>query len=251
MQILAVIQRVAKSVGMQVPTAVFASDQRTDQEFAALANQMAQRIAEDHDWQRLRRMATITGDGTTQAHALPDDYSRMPAVSRLRTTEWELEHVLDHDVWLDWQLRSFSPFSGAWTLLGDRIEILPILTSGNVVKYWYQSDLIVRSEGTEVSATFPYSLPFVLGDSAAFGTAATEFTADADHFQLDWKLLELGMIWQWKANKGFAYAEEMETYELRKAQIVNRERGPRTVTVGRAILWDDVEIAYPTTLRAS
>lgn len=249
MQILSVIQRVAKSVGMAVPDAVFASDDRSAQEFAAVANQMAERIAEEHDWQRLRRLATITGDGATQSWALPADFNRMPAVSRLRSADWEYAHVIDHDVWLDWQLRSFTPATGAWTMLGDQIEILPILPAGKAVKYWYQSDKIVRSNGTAANSSFPYSLSFELADSDAYGYAQTEFVTDEDHYQLDWKLLEAGMLWQWRANKGLPYAEDMQTYELKKALLVKRERGPRTVTVGGPMPSDDAEIAYPWTLR--
>ena len=36
--------------------------------------------------------------------------------------------------------------------------------------------------------------------------------ADGDSFVLDERLLKLGMIWQWKANKGSPYAEDMATY---------------------------------------
>jgi hypothetical protein len=256
MQVLGVIQRMCKVVGMAVPDVVYGSDDRSAQELGALANQMAERIAEEHDWQRTRVLATITGDGTSQAFALPDYYSRMPAVSRLRSAEWELSHVLDHDVWLDWQLRSYTPVNGAWTMLGDRIEILPVLASGAVVKYWYQSANIVRSDGIQASATFPYTLPFILAGSADYGFAQTEFLADDDHFQLDWKLLELGMIWQWRANKGLPYAEDMATYEEKKAKLIMRDRGPRAVPVG-PVMYDGFGpvvydgSTYPGTLRAS
>ena len=36
--------------------------------------------------------------------------------------------------------------------------------------------------------------------------------ADGDTFVLDERLLRLGMIWQWKAQKGSPYAEDMGTY---------------------------------------
>jgi hypothetical protein len=244
MQVLGVIQRMCKVVGLAVPDVVFGSDDRSAQELGALANQMAERIAEEHDWQRTRVLETITGDGTTQRHALPDDYGRMPEVSRLRTTDWELSHVLDHNVWLDWQMRGYTPVNGAWTMLGDRIEILP------VVKYWYQSQNIVRSDGIQASATFPYTLPFTLAGSDDYGFAQVEFLNDDDHFQLDWKVLELGMIWQWRANKGLPYAEDMATYQDKLARLIKRDRGPRTVLVGPGPCVDD-ELTYPGTLRAS
>jgi hypothetical protein len=245
-QILSVIQRFAKVVGMAVPEAVFASDGRSEQEFAALACQMSERIADEHDWQRLRRKATITGDGVTTSWTLPADFSRMPSNVSLRDSTGPLQRVLDPNVWLDWGLRSWAPAPGAWTLLGDRIEIMPALADGRVVQYYYQSDKIVRSDGTAANSSFPYTLNFELADSGEYGTALPGFVSDGDHFQLDWKILELGMIWQWRANKGMPYAEDMQTYELMKAKVIMRERGPRVLVGPRNASWlDDTEIAYP------
>lgn len=251
MEILAVCQRVATVVGLKVPEAVFASDDRTAQELATVANHMAERIAEEHDWQRLRRLATITGDGSTQAWGLPADYNRMPEAVQLQSASGALCHVIDHGLWLDW-LRGWTPgLPGNWTMLGDMIEILPVLPSGSVVKYWYQSDKIVRSDGTAANSSFPYTLNFELADSDAYGYAQTAFVADTDHFQLDWKMLEAGMIWQWKANKGMPYAEDLQTYELRKARIIKKERGPRLLEVGGTRYMEDADNSYPWTLRAS
>jgi hypothetical protein len=210
---------------------------------------MAERIADEHDWQRLRRVATITGDGTTTSWPLPADLARMPTAAMLRDSTGCLQRVLDPNVWLDWGLRTWAPSTGAWTLLGDRIEIMPALSSGRVVQYYYQSDKIVRSDGTAANSSFPYSLNFELADSDAYGYALTEFVSDSDHYQLDWKLLELGMIWQWRANKGLAYAEDMQTFELMKGKVIMRERGPRVLVGRNSFTWlDDTEIAYPWTL---
>ena len=249
MQILSVIQRMATVVGMTVPEAVFASDQRSEQEFGALANQMAESIASEHDWQRLRRKATITGDGTSDNFALPYDYSRMPDGTMLRTAEGPMEHVIDHDEWLDWQLRSLTPCAfGAWTMIGDRIEIRygnGVLPAGLVVKYWYQSDRIVRTDGTAANSGFPFTLPFELADSDEYGYAATGFVSDSDHFQLSWQLLELRMIWQWRANKGLPYAEDMASYEAEKARVVKRERSPSLLRVGGPRVPYGLRVAYP------
>jgi hypothetical protein len=44
------------------------------------------------------------------------------------------------------------------------------------------------------------------------GGYGDQFTNDGDVFRIDERLLKLGMIWQWKANKGSPYAEDMGTY---------------------------------------
>lgn len=253
MNVLGVIQRVTKFVGMQVPEAVFSSTERGPVEFGALANQVAETIATDHDWQRLRRLATLTGDGVTTAFQMPHDYTRIPEGTSVRSVRGPLQHVLDHDMWLDWELRAYYPsVYGAWTMLGDRMEIRPVLAAGEVVKFWYQSDRIVRSNGTAGNSAFPYNLPFELADSDEYGYARTSFTSDDDFYQLPWRLLELGIIWQWRSNKGLPYAEDMQAFEMEKARLIRRERGPRgpIVVGGSSYYGDEVDLAYPYTLRA-
>jgi hypothetical protein len=46
-------------------------------------------------------------------------------------------------------------------------------------------------------------------ESGGFGD---RFMNDGDTFRLDERLLKLGMTYQWKAQKGSSYAEDMSTY---------------------------------------
>jgi hypothetical protein len=249
--ILSVIQSVAQRVGMAPPSVVFSSTDRDATEMGELANEMAERIVTAHDWQRLKRLAVITGDGTSTYFDLPADYGRLPRDQMLRTAEWPLCHVLDHDTWLRWSIEGYSPTPGAWTLLGGRIEFLPKLATGKIVKYYYLSNTYVRSNGTAATSGFPYNLPFELGDSAEFGSRQTAFVSDDDFFQLDARLLRLGMIWQHRANKGLPYEEDMVNYETLLAQLVMRDQGPRTLTVMGSRPRDVAELAYPERLSSS
>lgn len=235
MQILEVIQRASRVVGVATPEAVFASDDRTSQELAAIANQAAEDIADEFDWSRLRVVATITGDGTSQAFDLPSDFARFYGEGRLIADNGtrDLEHVTDHGDWLDFQVGGFPPVFGAWTVLGGRIELLPILADGTVVKYMYQSRNIVRSQGTAETGTgFPYTLPFILPSSDAYGYQLERFQVDSDHYQLDWKLLEKAIVWRWKANKGLPYAEALQDYTRLLSQRINEDGGRKPVMMG-------------------
>src|SRR5215475_12316587 len=80
MTLLSVVNDVCAAVGVHATTSVFSniSTDRTMAEMLAVANEAAARIATDtRDWQRLRKQATITGDGVAKDFALPDDFRRM------------------------------------------------------------------------------------------------------------------------------------------------------------------------------
>lgn len=229
MTILTVIADVAKVVGVTVPTQVFSSTMREHVELAALANEMAVRIGKAHDWSLLRRLSTYTGDGTTTEFALPSDYLRMLKKTNLWSSaiQTPLTHIMDTDEWLEMQVRSYDYVLGAWTMLGGNIEILPALANAVTAKWYYVSNLVVAP-------------------SAGANKAA--FTDDTDTFRLNERLLKLGMIWQWKANKGQSYTEDMTNYENALEQDIGEDKGSRIIHVGRPRMPRDVSIAYPQTV---
>lgn len=229
--ILAVIQQVCTVVGLPQPASVFSSTDREHRELAALANEMANRIAIDtHDWSRLKTQATFTGDGVLDAFDLPEDYGRMLKVAQLWPSDapsWPLEHVADADRWLGLQSQNLSLAHGRWMLLGDQILISPPPSDGGTVSFFYLSRLFARG---------------VDGASKAY------FTADDDSFVLNSRVLKLAMIWQWKALKGFSYAEDMTNYENALASQVGADKGSNILTVGRRGHRLNVGVAYPGTL---
>jgi hypothetical protein len=229
MTILSVIKDVAKVCGIAVPDAVFSSTDREHVELASLAQEMAERIANGHDWQKLSKITTITGDGSTEEFDLPSDYDRMLVKSQVWSSSLEtaLSPITDLDKWLEIDIKSFDFVVNAWTIYGGQMHVKPALGAGVTAKYFYQSNLIV--------------------DPAA-GADTTTFTADTDSFILDERLLKLGIIWRWKEQKGQPYDEWMADYEELKERLVVRDRGSRMIRVGSVRMPSDVTIAYPQTI---
>jgi hypothetical protein len=247
MTILTVLQDISTVIGVAVPAAVFTSTVREHQELAALANEVAERIQGAYDWQRVKRLVTYTGDGTTTAFDLPSDYSRMAAGQNVYTSAriGPMRQVQDHDEWLDLTLRAQIDPRGAWTLLGGQMNFLTAPAADELVKYYYISTLYARSSGTETTDFFPLDFPFEFPDSETGGTRKAKFDDDDDGFQLDERLLKLGITWQYKANKGLPYAEDMVNYELRLQDCIARDPGQRGGHIGRKTFHRDVKIAYP------
>lgn len=230
--ILAIIREVCPVIGLPVPSAVFASTRREHVELAALANEMAQRIAWDtHDWTKLKTLCTIVGDGVETAFDLPGDFHRMLKKARLwpsATPNSPLTHYPDSDQWLGLEVQNFQRLLGAWTLIGEQIHIKPVLAADAQASFYYISkDYALDAETNE-----PHP----------------DFDADTDLWRLDDRVLRLGMIWQWKANKGFAYAENMATYEEALMMSIGADKGSNLLTVGRVRGTIAETVAWPGTI---
>lgn len=228
MTILSVIQQVTPVIGLDVPTAVFSATDRASVELQALANEMAQRIAFDtHDWTLLKTLATITGDGVTMGFNRQADYKRMLKKARIWPSASPFapyRHVLDSDDWLGLTVQNFRTIIGSWTMIGAQIMIRPAIATGATAQYYYITNNIVAD---------------------ANGNPKTAFTADTDVFRLDERVLKLGMIWQWKANKGLAYEEDMANYGDALAVSIGTDKGSNIIEVGQARLPYDADYAFP------
>lgn len=226
MSILTVAEKVAKRCGLTVPTAVVASTARTDVELAEVINDAAREIAEGHDWEILRTVATLTGDGSTTEFDLPSDYDRMLVKSQVWSSSLQtpLSPVRDSDEWLGIDVQSFDFVVNAWTIYSGKMHIKPALASAVTAKFFYVSNKIFASSG---------------------GTSQSALSADSDTFRLDEDLLAECAIWRWKQSKGQGYSEEMQDYERRKERLVARDRGSGMLRIGTVRLPKDVKTAYP------
>jgi hypothetical protein len=224
----AVNQACKEALSINTFPALFEASQETDTvlEMRAVAKAAAKYILSDYDWPALKKIATITGDGATEDFDLPVNYSRMVTKTGLWSSAKScvLRRVIGDDEWLSLvTLGNYSTF-GAWTLYEDQIHIKPAPADGEVIRYFYISDLYAQQTDS---------------------TYASEFAYDTDVFRIDERLLTCAIIWQWKAAKGLSYAEDLQTYEREKEKLVARAKGSRMIRVGNVRLPADVEIAYP------
>jgi len=241
MTLLSVIKDVCATVGVVVPTSIFSNitANRTMQEMLSLANEMAQRISYDYrDWTALKAVATFPGatyvdpiDGLTKlqtAFNLPANYKRLLLTSnvwRSTSTHQPMRFVPDSDEWLVRRTANATDSAwGEWTIMGGKIHIFPAMAVG-------------------VSATFAYLDKNCVNLTA--GGRGDAFMADTDTFVLDERTLKLGMIWQWKAQKGSPYGEDMGTYGDAITNMLGSD-SPGPIIIGRRTISDSVQTAIPT-----
>lgn len=227
MALLDVFQRAAPKLGLNTPNAVYGSTRAEHEELGLLANEVADEIADAHNWQALKTLATYTGDGTTTSFVMADDFDYMADDAEVLSSALAapLYHVPSEADWLRTEILPYSFVVNIWTMIGDRMLIKPAMGTGTTAQHYYQ--------------TTKWALD-------ASGVAQTSFTADTDRFRLDERLLELGIVWQWKSNHGQAYAEWMDSFESRKAHLIKRDGGaPRVIRIGRRRMGLDARVAYP------
>lgn len=226
MTILSTIQRVTAVIALNKPAAVFSSTDREMFELQVLANTCGDYIAKDYEWRVLKALATITGDGSAETFALPADYDRMLKVTKLWSDRFisPLTHITSTDRWLELDIRQFDLVVGAWTMIGTEINIKPAPATGELVKYYYMSS----KWATDIAST-----------------TQNAFDADNDTFRLSERLLELCMIWQWRANKGLPYAQDQDNYEDAKEKLIVTDKGSNIIATGPARRMRGVSQAYP------
>jgi hypothetical protein len=229
MSLLTVVQDVCATVGVQIPTSIFSniSNNRTMQEMLTLANEMASRIAYDtRDWQLLRKVQTMAGDGVKTAFDMPIDYKRMLLTANVwRSTNnlTPMRFVPDTDNWLQRRAMNIYDNFGEWTLLGGQMLIAPTMGSGVTAYYAYLSNKCVN---------------------LAAGGTGTAFLADGDSFLLDERSFKLGMIWQWKAQKGAPYQEDLGTYGDALTTAMGHD-SPGPILIGRTPIAATARVTYP------
>jgi hypothetical protein len=233
MTLLSVVRSVCATVGVVTPTSVFSNitANRTMVEMLDLANEMAQRIAYDYrDWTELKtiKLGGLFG-GSGAAYPLPANYKRMLLTSnvwRSTNTTTPMRFVPDLDEWLNRRARGLTVSPGEWMIANGQIFVNPPL----------QTD-------ADESINFPYmDRNCILRET---GGLAEEFMSDGDRFRLDERVLKLGMIWQWKAQKGSPYAEDMGTYGDAITNMMGADSPGPILISGRPIT-DSMQTALPT-----
>ena len=158
MTLLTVVRDVCAAVGVVTPTSIFSgiNANRTMQEMVSLATEMAQRISYDtRDWVKLRKTATMTGDGAATAFDLPADFQRMLLTSNVwmsTTTLTPMRFVPDTDEWMNRRARNYSDAWGEWTIIGTQMQIAPKLGAGVTAYFAYLHKNCISASPAAVSA---------------------------------------------------------------------------------------------------
>lgn len=205
MSVLSCVQDASLSLGLPYPSVLFSSTERTWQQVQSAVNECARQILESYDWQKLKKVAVINGDGASTSFPLPNDYDRMVKDANLWSqnyTWYPSQQIADVNQWLQMETWSIEPWEPRWSLFGGNLNIRPTLSTGQTLQYFYISNWVVNG-------------------------SAEKFTSDSDIFTLDERLLTLCLIWNWKKQQGQDYASELAEYEEALGRATWKDTGAR------------------------
>jgi hypothetical protein len=232
MSILSVSQDIAPFIGIKKPTALMASTAAEHLQLAAIANRALDYIVGGQDWQLLSKQHTVTGDGVLTEFAMPSDFDKFTNDARGEARIYTpivagpMCRVDTIDDWLRREVKQIGLVTYSWIIFGGKLNIKPALPVGVSAYYFYQSKNAV-SDGNVTPAY------------------KSAFNSDGDVFLLDERMLMLCMLWMWRHSKGQSYAQYQEEFEKRKAEVSNKDKGPRSISFGRSYSNASAPIAYP------
>lgn len=230
MTVLSVARDAALVIGLDQPDTLMSSTDREYQELARLARDTAYLIATQFDWQRLQVIQTYTGDGVAEAFDLPADYDRMVEGAQMWSSRWiwAFNHIANPDEWLEMLTVPYTFINGNWIIYGGQFHYLPLMQATETIKFWYVSKYLA---------------------TASNGTAKETFTADDDTFRLPEKLLELGLIYQWRKNKGLPFDDAKADFDNEFGKQMKKDGGARGVVRGTPQRFGrNVRLAFPQTV---
>ena len=167
MTVLQAMQSASLRLIGRKPSTFFSSQDTFEMEIVDLANEVAKVIADQHDWQVLTKVHTLTGDGVTTSFSLPAGHSRKE----------ERTVLLHRSLFLPTMTGSFSILVSTMRLIGlGVIAVLFVLTNGLLFRS-ETSQRSLQASGRSLKTNFSsYQHPRILNkpSSCTSATALSE-----------------------------------------------------------------------------
>lgn len=200
MTLLTLAEGLALNVGMETPDQIIGSSMREWQEFKRLADAQGEELARRVDWGALQATATLTGDGTNLAHAMPSGFARVAPGAAVINASGGVVRPLTQAEW-----QTLTPVEGVpryFRLAGDDLYLWPYLANAATVTVRYQSKFWCSN-----------------------GTAA--WSADDNTSLIDESLFLKGLLVRWRRQKAMDYADYEAEYEAALQQFANNDERAR------------------------
>jgi len=222
MTILTIVQNACKRIGIPAPTIVIASTDLQVIQLLALANEEGQElstgdsVALSYDWQALQTEGTFV---TTAAESQGPITTIAPGFKYIidgtiwdRTRRLPAYGSLDPQTWQNYKAWGITNPFPKYRVRGGLLLLMPIPAAGDSYFFEYQTSSWCTS---------------------ASGTGQSSWAADTDVGLLDESLMTAGLIWRWKQNKGFDYAEDFRKYQTRVMNAIARDTESAVLDMGR------------------
>ena len=207
MTCLSIVQTVCQRVGLTSPNSVIGSTDAQIIQMLALLNEEGESLATRHPWQAITKEASFT---TVAAET-------QGAISTIAPG---LDYIINDTIWnRDLRRPIYGPLSKQrWQ------QLKAMSMQGPFNQYRIRGDdlIFIPAPVAGQSCYFEYISSHWCSDAAG-STERGSFALDDDVGLLDERLLTLGLIWRWKAAKGFDFTVDLEKYERRVIEAIGRD----------------------------
>lgn len=221
--VLQVIKEFAGRQGLPVPTAILGSTDGGIIQFLRVLEEECIALAARGPWQTLINEYTFTSLATESQGTIAAGFGSAPValngyrymIPELmwdRTSRIPVCGSLGPQVWAYLKAMGITGPYNQFRFRGDQLITMPAMSAGHTIAFEYITSNFVNLAGVT-------------------SAGASRFAADTDTIRLQDDLVLAGLTWRWLKKKGFAYAEDFNTYEdLVKDQLA-REKPGRTLSL--------------------
>jgi hypothetical protein len=209
--------------GLPIPTSVMGSTDASVIQFLRTLEEECIALAARGPWQTLINEYTFTALGAESQGTISAGFGStpvalngyrymLPEILWDRTSRIPICGSLDPQTWAYLKTMGIvGPYS-QFRFRGDQLITIPALTVGHTIAFEYITSNFVNLAGVT-------------------SAGASRFVNDTDTIRLQDDIVLAGMTWRWLKTKGFAYAEDFNSYEDAVKDQLARERPGRTLNL--------------------
>ncbi|UDF30045.1 UNVERIFIED_ORG: hypothetical protein LHK14_01615 [Roseateles sp. XES5] len=198
MTLLTAINAVCDVVSLDRFDSVYGADDPNALTMLAMAKEAGEEIARRADWQALLKSVSLVGSPAN----LPADYERLVPGGAVRTTAGDFVRIVTNSG--QWAVISAaSPATPCFFVRAGRIEIAPPAVAVGAAVDYVSKNWIVTDPYAEVA----------------------DWTADDDTTLFAERLLEKGILWRWRRQKGLPYEDSLAEFEADLQHAIDADRG--------------------------
>jgi len=219
MTLLTIVQNACDEIGLPQPSAVVGINNPQTRQLLALSNRDGRILRDqpgDDGWMLLQILHTFTTVDTQETYALPSDYRGM--ISDSFWDRADFDRVRGQLTPQEWQeIKSGLLGSG---VVNRRFRIRRDESATPPDSKIYIDPIPAATGETEV---FEYRSGHWTVDSTGV-TTSDKWNADDDIALLDEDLLTMGLIWRYRAKKGFDVALEIKDWEDQISRTIANDK---------------------------
>lgn len=209
MTLLEIVQKQCRRTGIPRPSSALGSSDSQVLQIVALLEEEGEALSQRHLWQALGREATLT---TLAAESQGAIGTLAPGFWFIKNgTFWDRDSGLpvngpvSPEEWQAVKAAATTSPQYSYRILENELLANPVPTAGLDWRFEYQSNYwILDPDGT---------------------TTKSEFSEDTDTVLLPDSIMLLGLRWRWMREKGLAYGEVFNDYEMQIKDAMARDGG--------------------------